>query len=236
MESKLVLLSRNSSSNFFAMSDDGFVVMPTKKHTASIIFLHGLGENGENWSITLSKLVKPNVKIICPNSTKIPLSLNKGFLTAAWFDLHHLDEHIPEDETSIVRAMDYLHGIIDDELAASKIPANKIILGGFSQGGALALYSSLFYPKRLGGILIMSSWVPLHKTIHGEASNNTNIPILHCHGTDDPIIPYKWGKITADIMNEMNPKYNFVSYEGLKHHTNEEELQEVKNFINKVLP
>lgn len=105
--------------------------------------------------------------------------MNKGFPTAAWFDLHHLDEHLPEDETSIVRSKDYLHEIINDELKASRIPANKIILGGFSQGGALALYSALFYPKRLGGIFIMSCWVPLHRTIL-EVNFYFTILILHC--------------------------------------------------------
>ncbi|XP_050431441.1 acyl-protein thioesterase 2-like isoform X2 [Adelges cooleyi] len=233
---KQLLLSRGSSSNFFGMSEDAFVVAPTRKHTATIIFMHGLGETGEKWSKILSKLTKPNVKVICPNAKKLPLTLNKGFPTAAWFDIHHLDEHTPEDESSILRAMDNLHGIIDQELSTSRVPASKVIIGGFSQGGALAVYSALNYPKRFGGIFIMSSWIPMNKTFPDAASSNENTPTLHCHGTDDPVIPFRWGQITSDVMSDLNPKYVFNVYEGLKHEVNEKELQDIKTFIDKILP
>ncbi|KAL5242308.1 hypothetical protein ACI65C_009718 [Semiaphis heraclei] len=219
------------------MSEDAFIVSPTKKHTGTIIFLHGLGENGENWKLLLSKMVKPNIKVICLNAKKIPLTLNKGFPTAAWFDLTSLDENKLEDETSIMRAVDNLHDIIDDEIATTKVSATKTMLAGFSQGGALAMYAALTYHKRLAAVLTMSSWPLMRNTLPEAAVNNTNIPMLQCHGTEDPVIFYRWGLNLNDVLKELNPnKYEFKSYEGLMHAVNDQELQDVKNFINKIFP
>jgi lysophospholipase-2 len=219
------------------MSEDAFIVSPTKKHTGTIIFLHGLGENGENWKLLLSKMVKPYVKVICLNAKKIPLTLNKGFPTAAWFDLASLDENKMEDESSIMRAVDQLHDIIDEEIASSKVSSTKTMLAGFSQGGALAMYAALTYHKRLAAVMVMSSWPVLRHTMPDAAINNTNTPMLQCHGTDDPVIYHKWGLILSEALKEMNPnKYEFKSYEGLMHAVNDQELQDVKNFINKIFP
>lgn len=97
-------------------------------------------------------------------SPKIPLTLNKGFAIPAWFDLSTLDENAPENESDLLRAVDKVHAFLDEELAKTRLPSKKLLLAGFSQGGALALYSALTYHKPLGGILILSCWIPLHKT------------------------------------------------------------------------
>ncbi|KAL4084408.1 hypothetical protein QTP88_028231 [Uroleucon formosanum] len=219
------------------MSDDAFIVSPTRKHTGTIIFLHGLGETGENWKLALSKMVKPNIKVICLNAKKIPLTLNKGFPTAAWFDLASLDENKIEDEVSIMRAVDKLHDIIDEEIASSKVSSTKTMLAGFSQGGALAIYAALTYHKRLAAVMVMSSWPVLRHTMPDAAINNTNIPMLQCHGTEDPVIFYKWGLILSAALKEMNPnKYELKSYEGLMHAVNDQELKDASDFINKIFP
>lgn len=100
-----------------------------------------------------------------PRRKKIPLTLNKGFPTAAWFDLASLDENKLEDETSIMRAVDKLHDTIDEEISRSKVPSTKTILAGFSQGGALAMYAALTYHKRLAAVIVMSSWPVLRHTV-----------------------------------------------------------------------
>ncbi|CAI6356212.1 unnamed protein product [Macrosiphum euphorbiae] len=182
-------------------------------------------------------MVKPNVKVICLNAKKIPLTLNKGFPTAAWFDLVSLDENKLEDESTIMRAVDKLHDIIDEEIASSKVSSTKIMLAGFSQGGALAMYSALTYHKRLAAVMVMSSWPVLRHTMLDAAINNTNTPMLQCHGTEDPVIFYKWGLLLSEVLKEMNPnKYEFKAYEGLMHAVNDQELEDVKNFINKIFP
>lgn len=96
---------------------------------------------------------------------KIPLTLNKGFPTSAWFDLASLSENVLEDESSIMRAVDKVHDFLDEEISSSKVSSVKTILAGFSQGGALAMYAALTYHKRLAGVVVMSSWPVLRHTM-----------------------------------------------------------------------
>lgn len=102
--------------------------------------------------------------MITARRPKIPLTLNKGFAMNAWFDVAGLSEDTPQNESDILRAVDKVHALIDEELAKTRLPPKKLLLGGFSQGGALALYSALTYHRPLAGILVLSSWLPLHKT------------------------------------------------------------------------
>ncbi|XP_060878831.1 acyl-protein thioesterase 2-like [Metopolophium dirhodum] len=214
---------------------EAVTIPPTGKHTSTIIFFHGLGESGSIWAELLTNLRKPNTKIICPSAPKIPLTLNKGFAIPAWFDLSTLNEDAPENESDILRAVDNVHAILDEELAKTRLPPKKLLLGGFSQGGALALYAALTYHRPLAGVLILSCWIPLHKTFPDAATNNTNIPIFQCHGTEDPVIPYVWGTRTSEILKEFATKSQFTSYEGLLHRTNEKELADIKSFIHKTV-
>ncbi|VVC36080.1 Phospholipase/carboxylesterase/thioesterase, Alpha/Beta hydrolase fold [Cinara cedri] len=210
-------------------------IAPVGKHTSTIVFFHGLGESGNNWSDIFSTLRKPNTKIICPSASKKPLTLNKGFAIPAWFDITSLDENAPENESDILRAVDNVHALLDEELARTKLPPKKLLLAGFSQGGALALYSALTYHRPLAGILILSSWIPLHKTFPEAATNNTKIPIFQCHGMEDPVIPYNLGTRTSEILKEFTTKSQFTGYEGLLHRVNQKELEDIKSFIHKTL-
>ncbi|XP_050524213.1 acyl-protein thioesterase 2-like isoform X2 [Daktulosphaira vitifoliae] len=187
-----------------------------------IIFFHGLGESGNNWSNLFTEIRKPHTKIICPSASKIPLDLNKGYAIPAWFNIASLDESSIEDESAILRAVDKVHDLLDDELSKTRIPSKKILIGGFSQGGALALYAALTYHKPLAGILLMSTWIPLHRSFPDAATNNQKTPILQCHGTDDPVIPYRWGQKTSVILNDFVSNIEFITYEGLQHRVNKQ--------------
>lgn len=94
----------------------------------------------------------------------MPVSLNQGFRMPSWFDLFTLDESGPEDESGIKEAAKLVHSIIDREIESSNVSSSRIALGGFSQGGALALYSALTYDKPLAGVMALSCWIPLHKS------------------------------------------------------------------------
>lgn len=98
------------------------------------------------------------------NRSKIPLTLNKGFSMPAWFDMGSLQENVPENESDILRAVDRIHELIDEELARTRLPSRKLLLGGFSQGGALAMYAAFTYHKPLAGLVLLSCWIPLHKS------------------------------------------------------------------------
>lgn len=98
--------------------------------------------------------------------------MTKGFATAAWFDLASLDENKLEDEASIMRAVEKLHDFIDEETSSSKVSSAKTILAGFSQGGALAMYSALTYHKKLAGVFVMSSWPIIRHTMPDVSTYN----------------------------------------------------------------
>lgn len=141
-----------------------------------------------------------------------------------------------------------VHSLIAQEVAAG-IPTKKIVIGGFSQGGALALYSALTFSEPLAGVIALSSWLPLHqrfpavsishfplsklrrkKIIRWQSSmitqqdalGNKNVPVLQCHGDCDPIVPYKWGQMTASLLKQFMTNTEFKTYQGMMHTSCEE--------------
>ncbi|EEB10488.1 Acyl-protein thioesterase, putative [Pediculus humanus corporis] len=218
------------------MSVAPVIVAASAKHTATIIFLHGLGDTGHGWSSAISSIRGPHVKVICPTAPTMPVSLNAGFQMPSWFDLKSLDAKGPEDEEGIRKAALGVHELINNEVADG-IELNRIMLGGFSQGGALALYSALTYPKKLAGVMALSCWLPLHKSFPASAvQGNTEIPIIQCHGDSDPIVQYKWGQMTASYLKSFLSNVEFKTYRGMMHSSSEEEMSDLKEFINKIMP
>lgn len=209
----------------------------SEKETAAVIFLHGLGDTGDGWACALSNLQLPHVKIICPHAPAIPVSLNMGALMPAWFDLKGLSPQTPEDEAGIKRAAESIRAIIEHE-ARNGIPPHRIILGGFSQGGALSLYTALTGPVQVAGVVALSCWLPLHRTFPGASCGMKNIPILQCHGECDPMVPKEFGELTSRLIKTVdNPDLVcFKSFSNLSHSSCPQEMDEVKKFIEKYLP
>ncbi|XP_013789893.2 acyl-protein thioesterase 2-like [Limulus polyphemus] len=153
----------------------------------------------------------------------------------SWFDLMTLDISGPEDEAGIKKATETVHQLIADE-EKNGIPTERIMLGGFSQGGALALYSALMFTKPLAGVIAFSCWLPLNKQFPEAAVGNLDIPVLQCHGDIDPVVPYKFGQLTSDVLKKVMKNLEFKTYKGMMHSSCEEEMQDAKRFIEKNLP
>eukprot|EP00092_Neocalanus_flemingeri_P016134 GFUD01017462.1.p1 GENE.GFUD01017462.1~~GFUD01017462.1.p1 ORF type:complete len:240 (-),score=74.31 GFUD01017462.1:304-1023(-) len=214
---------------------DPVVVSPSAKHTASIIFLHGLGDTGHGWATSIAAIRPPHVKVICPTARKMPVTLNSGFQMPSWFDLKSLDPAGEEDEAGIKSAAKLVDSLIAEEVK-SGVPSERIMLGGFSQGGALALYTALHSEHKLGGVVSLSSWAPLHKQLGQATETNKDIPFLQAHGDCDPVVPYKWGQLTSQLLRGILPKHMFKTYKGLMHSSSDEEMEDVKKFIAECLP
>uniref|UniRef100_A0AAR2IQT3 palmitoyl-protein hydrolase n=1 Tax=Pygocentrus nattereri TaxID=42514 RepID=A0AAR2IQT3_PYGNA len=199
---------------------EAVTVSGTEKETAAVIFLHGLGDTGHGWSDAMTSIRLPYVKYICPHAPRIPVTLNMKMTMPSWFDLMGLSPESPEDEAGIKRAAENIKAIIDHE-TKNGIPANRVLLGGFSQGGALSLYTALTCQQQLAGVVALSCWLPLHKTFPQAASGSANkdIHILQCHGEMDPMIPVQFGAMTAEKLKTIvNPqKVSFRTYPGLMH-------------------
>ena len=93
-----------------------------------------------------------------------------------------------------------------------KIPFKSSIIGGFSQGGALSLYTALHTNHKLAGVVALSCWFPLHKQIAGSSQTNKDIPFLQAHGDCDPVVPFKWGQLTSQLLRDILPNHEFKSY------------------------
>ncbi|KAM9419007.1 acyl-protein thioesterase 2-like isoform 2-T2 [Salvelinus alpinus] len=218
---------------------EAVTVSGTEKETAAVIFLHGLGDSGHGWADTMTTIRLPHVKYICPHAPRIPVTLNMKMTMPSWFDLMGLSPDSPEDEAGIKRAAENIKAIIDHEVK-NGIPANRVMLGGFSQGGALSLYTALTCQQQLAGVVALSCWLPLHKSFPQAASTsgNRDMPILQCHGEMDPMIPVQFGAMTAEKLKIIvNPqKITFRTYPGLMHSSCPQEMAAVKEFIEKQLP
>ena len=151
------------------------------------------------------------MKVVCPTASKMPVTLNSGFQMPSWFDLLSLDPAGREDEAGIKRAAQLVDQIIEEEVKAG-VSADRIMIGGFSQGGALSLYTALHTQHRLAGVVALSCWFPLHKQISGVSQTNRDIPFLQAHGDCDPVVPYKWGQMTSQLLREILPKHEFKTY------------------------
>ncbi|KAJ3609278.1 hypothetical protein NHX12_023802 [Muraenolepis orangiensis] len=194
---------------------EAVTVSATEKETAAVIFLHGLGDSGHGWADTLAAIRLPHVKYICPHAPRIP------------------------DEAGIKKASENIKAIIDHE-TKNGIPANRIMIGGFSQGGALSLYTALTCQQQLAGVVALSCWLPLHRSFPQAASSsgNRNMPILQCHGEMDTMIPVQYGALTAEKLKNIvsHDKISFKTYPGLQHSSSPQEMAAVKEFIEKHLP
>ena len=141
------------------------VLKARAQHTATMIFLHGLGDTGHGWAAGLNQIRPDHLKIVCPNAPSIPVTLNMGLVMPAWFDIKHLpDDNKPtsrEDLEGVEASTKVLQTIIDMEARA--LPdggSGRIMIGGFSQGGAIALNNLIKYKQKLAGCVALSTYIP----------------------------------------------------------------------------
>ncbi|XP_022102263.1 acyl-protein thioesterase 1-like isoform X5 [Acanthaster planci] len=218
------------------------VIVPAKgSHTASLIFLHGLGDTGHGWASGLEEVVRSaglhHVKIVCPTAPTIPVTLNMGFRMPAWFDITSLSFDEDQDQDRITESSKLLNNLIDEE-EKSGIPSNRIVIGGFSQGGAIALYTALTTERQLGGVLALSTWLPLHTKFPGAfVGSRRDYPVLQCHGDSDPVVNMQYGVMTSTLLKEQFcSNHTFRQYPGLGHSSCPPEMKDSADFLVKVLP
>lgn len=156
------------------------------------------------------------VKFIFPNAPNIPITLNMGMRMPGWYDIKSLSslQDRDEDETGIIASRDYFHSLIDQEVT-SGIPADRIVIGGFSQGGAMALLSGVTYKNQIGGIFGLSCYLLLQakiKDLLPTENPNQNTPIFMGHGDSDQVVAHKYGQLSADELVKHGFKVDFRTY------------------------
>jgi phospholipase/carboxylesterase len=210
-------------------------VNPLTMPSASIICLHGLGADGHD-SASMAKTVAigTGVRFVFPHAPVRPITLNGGTLMRAWYDIHGLTFDATEDEEGIRTAAKSLFELVKQEVQRG-IPAKRIFLAGFSQGGAMALYTALRYPDPLAGVLALSTYLPLHRCLAREASQaNKSIPIFMAHGDADDVVAPALGEFSYNCLKELAYPVQFNRY-PIGHSVSSQELLDIAQWLQERL-
>lgn len=198
---------------------------------ASIIWLHGLGADGHDFAPITNQMSLPfNVRFIFPHAPQRPVTINGGYIMRAWYDVYAPDLEAMQDEKGIRSS-----ALLTEELIAIEkkrgIAANQIMLAGFSQGGAIALHTGLRHEETLGGIIALSTYLPLHQMVAKERSQaGMQTPIFMAHGTFDNVIPLQAGQASAGFLRSLGYPVELHEY-PMPHSVCSDEIMDIRNFI-----
>jgi phospholipase/carboxylesterase len=182
----------------------------------SVIWLHGLGADGHDFEALVPELRLPadhGVRFVFPHAPRRAVTVNGGLTMRAWYDLYGFDRDAPEDEAGIAASMGLIDGLIERERAEHAVEPNRIVLAGFSQGGAMALYGGLRRTQPVAGILALSAYLPLGPRLDGElAAASRETPIFQAHGEHDPVVPLTLARRSRDRISALRAAPTWYTY------------------------
>ena len=202
-----------------------------KQPQHSIIWLHGLGADGQDFVPVADELELPAaVRYLFPHAPRRPVTINGGFVMRAWYDIAHPSIDAQQDEAGIRESQAAVEALIAQEMARGIAPRN-IFLAGFSQGGAIALHTALRRDESLGGVLALSTYLPLADSASREASaDSRRTPVFMAHGLYDPVVPYALGAASRDALLELGYAVEWHEY-AMQHSVCEEELRDIESWL-----
>ena len=219
-------------------SADAVVLAPAQPATASVIWLHGLGADGHDF-VPIARELRlppdPVLRFVFPHAPVRPVTINNGMRMRAWYDIKELSASGAADETGIRDSAAILAKFIQRERDAG-VAANRIVVAGFSQGGAIALHTALRHPERLAGVMALSSYLPRRSTLAAEATPvNRDLPILMCHGRFDAVLPMQLGTTSRDLLRAEGYTVEWKEY-PMEHQVCMEEVQDIAAWLKPRLP
>jgi len=212
------------------------IELETAPHpTASVIWLHGLGADGNDFAPVVPELELPDIAIrfVFPHAPMQPVTINGGMVMRAWYDIS--DNAIRrEDEGGVRASQAELEKLIAREKTRG-VAAHNIVLAGFSQGGAIVLHTGLRHPERLAGIMALSTYLPLADLVTGEiAAMNRSLPIFMAHGSGDPVIPMARAQNSRNLLEQLGYSVEWHDY-PMPHSVCAEELADIGTWLRRVL-
>jgi len=212
-------------------------VEPNSSATSCVIWLHGLGDSGNGFAPIVPVLNLPKnhgVRFIFPHAPEQAVTINQGYVMRSWYDIKTMDLHSRADMPGVLESEQAIHALIQEQIDAG-IPANKIVLAGFSQGGVISLFTGLRYPNKLAGIMALSCYLPTADHLpENLAAENKHTPILQNHGEQDDVVPMSAGKMAHQLLVAADYQTQWISYR-MPHSVLPEQLSDISTWLVKTL-
>jgi phospholipase/carboxylesterase len=210
-------------------------IEPATAATASVLWLHGLGADGHDFEPIVPELRLPRdaaVRFVFPNAPSIPVTINGGMVMPAWYDILAMDIGRKVDERHLVQSAVTVAALVDREIERG-IDSRRIVIAGFSQGGAVAYQLALSYPQPLAGLLVLSAYFPTARSITLHPANR-EIPVQVCHGSLDPVVPEELGHQAHQTLLAMGYAAGYKTY-PIGHDVSAEEIADVSRWLRTTL-
>lgn len=205
------------------------------KPTASVVWLHGLGASGHDFEALVPHLKLPSdlaIRFIFPHAPEIPVTINGGYVMPAWYDILAMDFERKIDEVQIQQSSDAIAAFIEREIAAG-IPSERIVLAGFSQGGAVVYHCGLSFNKPLAGLLTLSTYFATWRSVSVNPAN-AKLPVHIFHGTQDNVVPEAMGIEARRVLKDKGLNPSFTHY-SMGHEVCLEEIEDISKTLQILL-
>jgi phospholipase/carboxylesterase len=215
--------------------DTEILLEPHRTAEAAVVWLHGLGADGSDFVPIVEELQLPlPVRFIFPHAPLRSVTVNAGYVMRAWYDIKAFTPEGRADAAGLAESVERVNGYLEQEVARG-VPAARIVLAGFSQGGAVALSAGLRFGKRLAGLLALSTYLPFPARLAAEKSAaNADVPILMCHGRMDPVVEIAMGREARGVLEAQGYAVEWHEY-PMEHEVCATELGEIASWLRGVL-
>jgi phospholipase/carboxylesterase len=212
-------------------------IEPANPATGSVIWLHGLGADGHDFEPVVAELglrEQVPLRFVFPHAPIRPVTLNGGMRMRAWYDIISLDRSGPQDDKGIRQSATILTDLIERERKRG-IANDRVVVAGFSQGGAIAIHTALRHSQQLAGLLALSTWLPLGSSFTAEVLNNPHsqsrdLPVFMAHGTFDPMLPISMGVESKAALQKAGFRVEWHEY-PMAHAVCAEEIVAIRNWL-----
>ena len=206
---------------------------PSGEARAAVIWLHGLGADGHDFASIVPELGLPaelGVRFVFPHAPSIPVTINGGMVMPAWYDISEVDLQRRHDEAGVRRSAAQVRALMQREHDRG-VPWDRIVLAGFSQGGAVALFAGLRHEQRLAGVIAMSTYLVVEESLDAErAAANQNVPVFQAHGSLDPMVPLQRGEAARAALAARGYDVSWRTY-AMAHSVCLDEIRDIREFL-----
>jgi phospholipase/carboxylesterase len=204
---------------------------------ASVIWLHGLGADGNDFVPIVGEMKlppTPPIRFVFPHAPVRPVTINNGYPMRAWYDIYAADLANRADVAGVLQSQGQVEALIAREKSRG-VAAKRIVVAGFSQGGAIALHTGLRHAERLAGIVALSTYLPMTDRLPAEAAAaNRDLPIFMAHGTQDPVVQTAWGEASGRALAAAGYPVEWHTY-PMPHSVVWEEIVAIRAFLGRIL-